>query len=136
MIKSKKKCVDDCLKDNDFKFQYKGECLEECPENTLVINNDYICKENIDEDKCIVTKKEFSHSNLNDGDFVQSLVKRYVSESININNYILQYSNDNYNLLIFKNSTCVNELNIRISEIDFGKCYTSIQSNLNIEEDL
>ena len=50
VIKNKNKCIDDCKKDNLYKFQYKNECYISCPEHTeLVFDN--ICND---------AKKEFN----------------------------------------------------------------------------
>ena len=34
IIEGKSKCIYDCKIDNNYKYQYNGECLENCPENT------------------------------------------------------------------------------------------------------
>jgi hypothetical protein len=135
-IKEKKKCVDDCIKDDTYKFQYKGECLEQCPENTSVLNNDYICRENIEEDKCLVSQKDIEISDFKDETILENLVKIYGQETNNQDNYISEYNNDDYNLLILKNSICVTDLNIKISNFDFGECYNKIKNHYNIENDL
>jgi hypothetical protein len=135
-IKGKNKCLDDCIKDDVYKFKYKGECLEQCPESTFVINNDYICRENIDNDKCIIDQKDLAISDFSDQAILENLVKRYSEESNNQDNYISLYNNDNYNLLIFQNSSCVNDLDVKSSNFDFGECYTKIKDHYNIEKDL
>ena len=114
----KKKCVDDCIKDDIYKFQYKSECLEQCPENTFVNNNDYICRENIEEDKCLVAQKDLEIYDFKDETILENFVKTHSRESNNQDNYISLYNNDNYNLLIFQNSSCVNDLNVKSSNFD------------------
>ena len=42
MIKSKSKCTDNCLNDNEYKYRYNRECFKQCPNNTKDDNNDYI----------------------------------------------------------------------------------------------
>ena len=37
LIRSKDKCIDSCAKDNIYKYQYSGECIEKCPENTNIV---------------------------------------------------------------------------------------------------
>ena len=34
IIEDKNKCIYDCQVDDTYKYQYNGECLEHCPENT------------------------------------------------------------------------------------------------------
>ena len=53
LIKNKKKCFDNCEKDNESKYQYNVECLSKCQNNAINNNfNKYLC---IDKDlnKCM-----------------------------------------------------------------------------------
>jgi hypothetical protein len=48
-IENKKKCVSNCNNDDNFKYQYNGECLNKCPENTELISEDgNICESTLD----------------------------------------------------------------------------------------
>ena len=133
-IKSKKKCLDDCLKDNDFKYQYNGECLRECPEGT--INDNFICKIQ-DENSCTLNQKNLDNLNLENEDIMENLVKNYLLEFGNTNNVILDYQNNNYNMMLFKKSSeCISELSLKISEVEFGECYNKIKNEYNLEDDL
>ena len=42
LIEEKNKFIDDCIKDDTYKYQYNGKCFTECPEGTF--NENYICK--------------------------------------------------------------------------------------------
>ena len=42
LIRNKGKCIDNCQKDEDYKYQYSGECFEKCPNGTN--SNDYKCE--------------------------------------------------------------------------------------------
>ena len=48
VIKDKKSCIDDCTKDEEYKLLYNGNCVKECPSDTVNVNN--VCK--VDSDKC------------------------------------------------------------------------------------
>ena len=65
-IEDKKKCVSDCNNDNEFKYQYNGECLSICPENTVPIESSNICLD-ININKCVLTVKytQIKGSNVN-----------------------------------------------------------------------
>ena len=43
LIKEKNKCINDCQKDNIYKYEYNGYCLEDCPTNTEKEN--HLCKD-------------------------------------------------------------------------------------------
>jgi len=42
LIENKKECIDNCIKDIIYKYEYEGLCLSECPDNTIY--NSYICE--------------------------------------------------------------------------------------------
>ena len=132
-IKDKKKCIDDCLKDNDFKFQYDGNCLRECPEDTINDNN--ICKKR-DPDICTLSENELDYTNFDNNELLESKVKAYSEEFSYTSKHISQYSNEDYNLIIFKNSICVTDLSIKISNVDFKDCYEKVKNFSNIDDDL
>jgi hypothetical protein len=57
LIRNKSKCINDCSIDNIYKYQYNGECYEECPKNTK--NIQYKCvTENIT--SCSLSLYEFN----------------------------------------------------------------------------
>ena len=43
LIKNKEKCINNCYNDNEYKYQFNYECLEQCPEDTIPDGNN-ICK--------------------------------------------------------------------------------------------
>ena len=44
LIEDKNQCIDDCNKDNSYKFLYKNKCYENCPSSTKITNNN-TCEE-------------------------------------------------------------------------------------------
>jgi hypothetical protein len=42
LIEEKKRCIDDCSKDNIYRYEYKNKCYIKCPPKTK--NNNYICE--------------------------------------------------------------------------------------------
>ena len=132
-IKEKNKCIDDCLKDNDFKYQFNGNCLKECPEDTIKQN--YICKQK-DKDVCSFSQKELNYLNLDNNEGLENIVKSYSEEFSYTNKHISQYVNNDYNMILLKNSSCVTELDIKIANIEFNNCINKVKNNYNIEDDL
>ena len=49
MVIDKKECIDDCNKDNSYKYEYNNICYENCPPGTKISTNNE-CKENEDEE--------------------------------------------------------------------------------------
>ena len=50
LIINKNKCIDDCSKDHDYKYEYKNECYQTCPgESTTYSTESNICLDPIEE---------------------------------------------------------------------------------------
>ena len=134
LIRKKNKCIDNCSKDNIYKYQYSGECFEKCPNDTNI--NNYKCE--------VKNKNECSlgtfYSNLEFNDLINNKIdlfaKNYVEEFNYTNNQIINYTNKEYSLVLYKNSSCIKELSLTIPHIDFSNCYKKIQLFYNISEDL
>ena len=131
LIKERNKCTNDCKKDDIYKYQYNGMCLDNCPENTE--NDNFLCKE-IDPDKCKLSEKDIE---LNKGlGSIETLVKAYSEEFSYTNNHISKFKNNEYNIIIYKNENCINELSINLPKVNFGNCYIKVKEEYKINEDL
>jgi len=73
---NKSYCIYDCKKDEIYKYLYNGECLKECPENT--VNKDFICNEILDQ--CNLGEIQMDENNLITQESTEILVKTYISE--------------------------------------------------------
>ena len=134
LIKTKNKCVIDCKLDDIYQYQYDGNCLIECPENTKS-NNNKIC-ELINKNECSLSKNEFDLTNLYLDNGLDLIVKNYVNEFGYTDKHISFYSNYLYKIILYKNKNCISELGISMPEIDFGTCYEKVKNTYNIKNDL
>ena len=57
LISEKERCIDNCEKDNIYKYQYSGECTDKCPDYTENEVGKYICKD-IDINKCLISENK------------------------------------------------------------------------------
>ena len=134
LIRNKSKCIDNCSKDNIYKYQYSGECYEKCPDDTN--ENEYKCEiKNTNSCSLSIYPLKVLYNELNENN-IDSFTKNYVEEFNYTNNQIVNYSNTDYSLIIYKNSLCIKELSLAIPIIDFGDCYEKIKLTYNISEDL
>ena len=134
LIRNKNKCIDNCTKDDIYKYQYSGECLQECPDNTYTV--DYQCKvKNIDNCTLNVLNLNLSLDDIINNN-IDSFTKNYVEEFNYTNNQIINYTNEQYTLILYKNTTCIKDLQLTIPQIDFGECYEKIKRTYNISKDL
>ena len=63
-------------------------------------------------------------------------MKSYCEEFYYTNFHITKIINVEYNLFIFKNYNCINELSLDIDTIDFDSCYNKIKHYYYINDDL
>ena len=131
IIENKNKCIYDCKMDEIYKYQYNGECLEICPENTISNNLNQcldakteICTLTIKKTKMIGILLNFNHIN--------EIVKRFAEEFSYTYNHITQLIADNYRILLYRNISCLSNMNLNSSIIDFGECLNKINYYYNI----
>ena len=135
-IPEKKKCINDCIKDDIYLYQYNGECLYECPNNTN--NESFICKDiDTDDNKCIIVEKDLLPIDERLIEYQSEiLAKNYAKEFTYTNNHVSIYTNNIYSIVIYKNDECIKELSIEIIKIDFNECKENIKYNFNIDNNL
>ena len=132
LIRNKNKCTDNCESDILYKYQYNGECYEECPNNTSHDENDYLCKD-INLNKCLLSENEFKSLNENIADKdIEQFSKNYVKEFWYTDNHISVFKNDIYSITFYKNAECISDLKLEIPQIDFGECYQKVRENYHI----
>ena len=123
-IQNKKKCIDNCSKDDIYKYQYNGECLLNCPENT--IQNINLCKD-MNIEVCKITEREYFDldDNLTESE-IEFLSKNYAKEFSYTDNHLSIFKNDLYSIGFYKNSECLS--NTSFPNINFGNCYKRVQN--------
>ena len=131
LIKEKKMCIDDCRKDDTYKYLYNGRCVEECPSNTVL--KEYIC--NVETDKCTFGQNELNLEN-NNLQVLDILVKTYLSEFNYTDKHISEHNNENFTIVIYKKASCIKELSLEVPYIDFQSCYEKVQRQYGISQDL
>ena len=121
LIPEKNKCIDDCNKDNKYKFQFGNICYESCPQNTKPKNNNNICEPS-ESSSSIISKT------------VDNLVETFPVKNITCENDYVEFEEDvNYEIYIYLNNDCPEELQKHPS-IEFGECYNSVKEINNIDE--
>ena len=136
MIKEKRKCIDNCEKDDIYKYQYNGECLKECPNNTYYDENEYKCKDK-DINECLLTENKLRPNikNITDEE-LEELAHKYAKEFNYTDNHVSLYKNDIYSIALYKNGNCITKLSLEIPEIDFGICEIKIKNKYKIDGNL
>ena len=131
-IRELKKCTDDCNKEDNYKYQYGGQCLASCPENTIP-NEKKICIE-VNVNSCAKSETEIDLQEFLTSGGVDSNAKNYATEFSYTEKHVSLFYNSIYNILIYQDTNCISELSINMPKIDFGNCYDKIQSDLKHNE--
>ncbi len=136
LIRPKEQCIENCSKDDEYKYQYNGECYKECPENSSNINNDYICLDN-NINICSLSKREILIKNeIITEEEKETLAKSYAKEYLYTDNHLSLFNYSKYEIAIYKNYECVSELGLEIPRVDLGDCYQKIKKKYNISDNL
>ena len=121
LIPEKNKCIDDCSKDNRYKFQFENICYESCPKNTKSKDNKNMCE--LSENNS--TKIE---------ETVDDLVKIFPVENVTCeNDYVDVEDKENYIIYIYQNNECPE--GIKKHPSDKFDCYDSVKEINNIDKD-
>ena len=135
LIKEKEQCIEDCSKDDEYKFQYDGECYKKCPNNSND-NNDFICLDNNIE-KCSLSEKEILFVNdMITEEEMENLAKAYVKEFSYTDNHISLFTNKDIQITLYKKYECVTDLDLETPSVNLANCYEKIQGKYAIEDNL
>ena len=152
LIPEKKKCIDDCKKDEAYIYKYNSTCLLQCPNWTMVNETNKVCydKEKINKETDGIYKSEIN----NDKSNIFSSDEIKLEEEKNINNYreliiksdiienITKTKNDlirkenNITYLITTSENQKNNKNNNISTINLGTCEKILRDKYQINEAL
>ena len=125
VIEDKNQCIYDCNIDDEYKYQYNGECLKKCPENSKPNSKNQCIDLNIE--KCTLTIKSIKMKGLSiNSSIIDEMVKTYANEFYYTNNHISQFVTNNFSILFFKNKSCLFDFNLNSSIIDYDECLSKI----------
>ena len=135
LIRVEKKCVESCLNEKKYKYQYNGECLEDCPEDTIKDERVHLCRVK-NYESCTKSTSEFELYNFLKEGGVEKIAKTYAREFNYTSKHISLFNNEVYSIMLYKNKECITELNLPMPEIDFGECYNKVKDKYEINSDL
>ena len=145
IIESTNSCIDDCKKDNVYKYLFNGHCYENCSVASTFSKsilrsgdddkNKFECL--VDPRYCSLGKNKL-YLRGDDLGMIEILVKAYISEFFYTEKHISLYDNENYAIMIYKyNSTnCIKDLGLKMPIHNFKSCYKKVQDEYNISESL
>ena len=145
LIKNKSKCIDNCINDDIYKYEYNYTCYQECPNGTIQNDSNYLCYEQKYEENTI---RNFIINNSTFIDISITIFKDERDEKIekfrefvsdfNISENkedIIKMKNDvQYQMTTSDNQK--NNSNKNISTIDLGACETKLKTIYGIDQSL
>jgi hypothetical protein len=136
IIRSKNKCVNKCSNDDTYINQYNGECLSSCPSGTEqnILN---ICQiKNVA--TCSSSNYKLDLENIIEQENVKLVAKNYAKEFYYTANHISKFTSKNFTMVLYKNSSCIDELKLNITKIEYDSCIQQLKvdNNISLNKDL
>ena len=87
--------------------------------------------------KCKLSERDIQYVSFQgENENIDDIVQSYKDEFYYTDKQILQLKNMKYNVLIYKDSDCIDELSVPIPKIDFGDCYNKSKNVSNTTNNL
>ena len=64
------------------------------------------------------------------------MAKSYLNEFNYTNKHLSLYTSNYYDIILYKNRACLDEISLSMPKIDFKECYNKVKREYRIEEDL
>ena len=123
LIKDKNICIDDCKKDNIYKYEYNNSCIDKCPYGTLINEINGLCIDNYNgSDDFVSYLQNMLINNLNTTDLDNGL------------DYIYTYKDGKIIYTITTPSNQVNNKDHNSTKIFLNECEDRIKNGYNISE--
>ena len=112
IIKEKNQCIDNCINDDIYQYEYNNRCYKMCPNGTNYINNNKICYDNDETIESIIqneisrTREYLKSGKMNSTDYIMNIF----NVSIQITNSENQKNNNQKNMSSIDLDKCENEL--------------------------
>ena len=118
-----KKCVKSCASETGYEYNYGGNCYPSCNDANAEEDeeNPNNCKDPTPQPgdpRCIVTYNSFDSENFITADGITSNAKTYAKSFSDTTTHVNYYNNSNAILVIYKDETCITELDLTVPKID------------------
>ena len=127
-IEELRKCTNNCVNEEKYKFQYGGKCMENCPKDTKA-NEKNICIDS-NSNSCSKSDSEIDLQEFLTSGGVDLNAKNYAKEFSYTTRHISHYYNNIYSIILYKDKNCIEELAVNMPKVDFGDCYTKVQEKM------
>lgn len=142
-VPGKRKCVRSCLEESIFKWEYAGNCYENCSVMNADIDDELskTCKDKVynpvnkDSPSCVITTNSFYSYNFISVEGIITNVKTYAKSFPDTTTHINFFHNSIAALIIYRDEACIKELNIAMPIIHLNDtCENKIYELVNNEK--
>ena len=135
LVPELKKCVPDCEKEKGYEWSYAGKCYSNCdiPNAEIEDNTTKTCRDKtgVDAPRCAVTYETLDSDSFISAEGIKSNAQTYARDFASSTTHINHYSNGNAILVIYKDYTCIKDLDIKVPSFDLDdECEEKIRTNL------
>ena len=132
-IPKRKQCIDACKNDDTYTKTNEGNCVTDCPSGKVADSNGICIEENVDPNACSLSRKSTTLKNFEDNGGLDTLVSNYYQEFYYTDRHVSLYNSSQYDILIYIQKNCLTELNLNFPVVDFGNCYSKVQTQSGLE---
>ena len=152
LIEEKNQCIENCEKDNIYKYEYNNKCYRLCPYNIKTSNNKYCLNDTNNKYENNIKNQEFNmkdffnNSNIYNNNSINDIIINIKNIIINGTLDLISNKNEGRNDLLIKDENIFyqitsseeqNNINYdNISNIILGKCEEILKKKYNINEEL
>ena len=80
-----------------------------------------------------MSRKSTTLKNFEDNGGLDTLVSNYYQEFYYTDRHVSLYNSSQYDILIYIQKNCLTELNLNFPVVDFGNCYSKVQTQSGLE---
>ena len=135
LVKALRKCVRDCKDETGYEWNYAGNCVSDCDSENAEEDPEVekTCKDKtgVDAPRCVVTYNTINSEKFITSDGIKSIAETYAKSFKDTLTHINYYNNSDATLIIYKDETCIDELGLKIPQIDLDNtCEEKVRQNL------
>ena len=135
LVVGRGKCTRDCKSEVGYTWSYAGNCYPNCEAAKAEVDDStqQTCKDKTGEDapRCVATYTSIDSNEFITSEGIRSNAETYAKAFANTLTHINYYNNSDAILIIYKDETCINELGLKVPQIDLDDtCEEKVRVNL------
>ena len=117
-----KKCVRSCSDEPGYNWRYAGNCFSNCDSAKAEVDDETqkTCRDKtgVDAPRCVATYNSINSEDFITSEGIRTKAQTYAKEFSHSLTHIDYFNNSDAILIIYKDPTCITELNLKVPKID------------------